>query len=110
MQDRFHWGRTEKWLEQRRDKIFPAGENFRVCGYEWRTLHFNDFTRESTVKVLVAQRGEEEESGSLCFMQQPRCLAVPCNFRLNFFLLQFKEAYLHKIVLFPCAPLNFGRS
>lgn len=90
MQDRFHWGRTEKWLEQRRDKIFPAGENFRVCGYEWRTLHFNDFTRESTVKVLVAQRGEEEESGSLCFMQQPRCLAVPCNFRLNFFLLQFK--------------------
>ncbi|XP_057778195.1 uncharacterized protein LOC130996934 isoform X1 [Salvia miltiorrhiza] len=80
--DRFYWGKTEKWLQQRRDEIFPGsknGGNFRVCGYEWRTLHFNDFTRESTVKVLVARTEEEEgdEAGSVCVMQQPRCLAVP---------------------------------
>ncbi|KAH6762564.1 S-adenosyl-L-methionine-dependent methyltransferases superfamily protein [Perilla frutescens var. hirtella] len=76
--DRFDWGRTEKWLEQRCDRIIPGSKNggkFKVSGYEWRTLHFNDFTRESTVKVLVAQR--EEEAASLCVMQQPRCLAVP---------------------------------
>lgn len=80
VQDKLHWGRTEKWLEQRYAEIFPGlkhkGE-LRVIGYEWRTLHFNDYTRESTVKIMAAYK--EEEPGSLCFMQQAHCLAVPCN-------------------------------
>ncbi|XP_042017017.1 uncharacterized protein LOC121765037 [Salvia splendens] len=79
--DRLNWGKTEKWLEQRHHDIFPGSKNggkLRVCGYEWRTLHFNDFTRESTVKVLLARReGEGDEAASVCLMQQPRCLAVP---------------------------------
>ncbi|KAK4425418.1 hypothetical protein Salat_1735800 [Sesamum alatum] len=76
--DRFYWARTEKWLQQRYAEICPGLKHdgkFRVSGYEWRTLHFNDYTRESTVKILAAYR--EEEPGSLCFMQQAHCLAVP---------------------------------
>lgn len=95
MQDRLNWGKTEKWLEQRHHDIFPGSKNcgkLRVCGYEWRTLHFNDFTRESTVKVLVARReGEGDEAASVCLMQQPRCLAVPCNF---FILISFYATML----------------
>ncbi|KAK6161207.1 hypothetical protein DH2020_004588 [Rehmannia glutinosa] len=76
--DRLHWARTEKWLEQRYAEMCPGFKHhgrFRVSGYEWRTLHFNDHTRQSTVKVLAAYR--EDEPGSLCFMQQAHCLAVP---------------------------------
>ncbi|KAL6519861.1 hypothetical protein OROMI_032755 [Orobanche minor] len=73
-----YWGRTEKWLEQRYAETCPGykhGGKFRVSGYEWRTLHFNDFTRQSTVKIMSAYR--EEDPSSLCIMQQAYCLAVP---------------------------------
>ncbi|EPS60994.1 hypothetical protein M569_13807, partial [Genlisea aurea] len=56
---------AEKWLQHK----------FRVTGCEWRTLHFNEYTRQSTVKVLVAHR--EEEPSSILLQQQPHCLAVP---------------------------------
>ncbi|KAL8048277.1 hypothetical protein ABFX02_07G053500 [Erythranthe guttata] len=76
--DRSYWPKTEKWLKQRHAELFPDSKDegeFRVIGYEWRTLHFNDYTRESTVKILAARN--EKEPGSLCFMQQAHCLAVP---------------------------------
>ncbi|XP_051133066.1 uncharacterized protein LOC127252792 [Andrographis paniculata] len=74
--DRSNWARAEKWLQHRRTEICPDYRgNIRVSGYEWRTLHFNDFTRESTVKILAAYT--EDEPASLSFMQQPNCLAVP---------------------------------
>ncbi|KAL6532452.1 hypothetical protein OROGR_014422 [Orobanche gracilis] len=76
--DKFYWGRTEKWLEQRYAETCPDykhGGKFRVSGYEWRTLHFNDFTRQSTVKIMSSYR--EEDPSSLFIMQQACCLAVP---------------------------------
>ncbi|KAG8369800.1 hypothetical protein BUALT_Bualt14G0051300 [Buddleja alternifolia] len=76
--DRFYWARTEKWLDQRYAEIsagFKHNGKFRVSGYQWRTLQFNDFTRQSTVKILAAYR--EEEPGSFCVMQQANCLATP---------------------------------
>ncbi|KAL3828298.1 hypothetical protein ACJIZ3_017100 [Penstemon smallii] len=76
--DRCYWARTENWLEQRYAEIYPGLKHdgrFRVSGYQWRTLHFNDYTRESTVKVMAAYK--EDEPGSLRIMQQAHCLAVP---------------------------------
>ncbi|PIN05002.1 hypothetical protein CDL12_22462 [Handroanthus impetiginosus] len=76
--DRSSWARTEKWLEQRYAEICPNikhGGKLRISGYEWRTLHFNEYTRESTVKILAACR--EDDPASLYFMQQAHCLAVP---------------------------------
>lgn len=91
VQDRFYWTRVEKWLKQRHAEICPDYRgNFRVSGYEWRTLHFNEFTRQSTVKILAAYR--EEEPTSLCFMQQAHCLAVPCNTSNNYY---FYRSYLN---------------
>ncbi|XP_022887180.1 uncharacterized protein LOC111403058 [Olea europaea var. sylvestris] len=76
--DKRYWARTENWLEQRYAEIHPghkANGKFRISGYQWRTLHFNDDTRQSTVKVMTAYR--EEEPDVVCLMQQPHCLAVP---------------------------------
>ncbi|KAL2486794.1 S-adenosyl-L-methionine-dependent methyltransferase superfamily protein [Abeliophyllum distichum] len=76
--DKRYWARTENWLEQRYAEIHPghkANGKFRISGYQWRTLHFNEDTRQSTVKVMTAYR--EEEPSAVCFMQQPHCLAVP---------------------------------
>lgn len=76
---KLHWAATERWLEQRYAEIDESherhNEKFRVIGYEWRALRFNDDTRQSTVKILAAFR--QSEPNSFAFMQQPHCLAVP---------------------------------
>ncbi|KAL3626483.1 hypothetical protein CASFOL_030032 [Castilleja foliolosa] len=76
--DESHWARTEKWLEQRYTETSPGRKTdskFRVSGYEWRTLHFNKITRQSTVKIFTAHR--EEEPNSQFIMQRADCLAIP---------------------------------
>ncbi|KAM1232288.1 hypothetical protein ACFX13_042861 [Malus domestica] len=73
-----HWASTERWLQQRYEEIQECrqdSERFRVLGYQWRALSFNDDTRQSTVKVLAAYRRSEPES--IALMQQPHCLALP---------------------------------
>ncbi|KAB1219342.1 hypothetical protein CJ030_MR3G001175 [Morella rubra] len=73
-----YWSETERWLQRRHGEVLPGREHeerFRILGYQWRALRFNDDTRQSTVKVMAAYR--ESEPGSLCLMQQPHCLAVP---------------------------------
>ncbi|KAJ4722798.1 S-adenosyl-L-methionine-dependent methyltransferase superfamily protein [Melia azedarach] len=75
---RERWPEMERWLQQRFADIHPsygANERFRVLGYQWRTLRFNDDTRQSTVKIMAACR--ESQPGSVCFMQQAHCLAIP---------------------------------
>ncbi|XP_061992312.1 uncharacterized protein LOC133710292 [Rosa rugosa] len=75
---KLHWAATERWLEQRYAEIDDSqcyNEKFRVLGYEWRALRFNDDTRQSTVKILAAFR--QSEPASFALMQQPHCLAVP---------------------------------
>ncbi|PSS35636.1 Methyltransferase-like protein [Actinidia chinensis var. chinensis] len=75
---RVHWPRTHKWLQQRYAEIHPDSDNsgqFKVLGYQWRTLRFNDDTRQSTVKIMSVCM--ERDPSSLYFMQQARCLAVP---------------------------------
>ncbi|KAK4854898.1 hypothetical protein QYF36_002281 [Acer negundo] len=73
------WPEMERWLQQRYAEINPLGcgdgERFQVLGYQWRSLRFNDHTRQSTVKIMAACR--KSEPGSVFFMQQPDCLAVP---------------------------------
>ncbi|XP_010451616.1 PREDICTED: uncharacterized protein LOC104733763, partial [Camelina sativa] len=75
------WGETERWLEKRYMEIMPRdGEEekngmFKVLGYQWRSLRFNDDTRQSTVKVMAACRALQPSS--VFYMQQPHCLAVP---------------------------------
>ncbi|KAK9160263.1 hypothetical protein Syun_006604 [Stephania yunnanensis] len=69
----------ENWLNRRYGELHPENEqseHFDVLGYQWRVLRFNDFTRQSTVKIMAAQR--KSDPSSLCFMQQPHILAVPC--------------------------------
>lgn len=78
-----HWSRMERWLQQRCEEVHPGGYgdgggNLRVLGYQWRVLRFNDVTRQSTAKVMVARRENKPELVYL--MQQPHCLAVPCTF------------------------------
>ncbi|KAG6664629.1 hypothetical protein CIPAW_02G107000 [Carya illinoinensis] len=73
-----HWPEMERWLQRRQLEVLPVCERegrFRILGYQWRALRFNDDTRQSTVKVMAAYR--ESEPGSVCLMQQPHCLAVP---------------------------------
>ncbi|KAK6914154.1 hypothetical protein RJ641_021475 [Dillenia turbinata] len=81
--DQIYWPETERWLQQRYMEIHPSHEkrNFRILGYQWRVLRFNDNTRQSTVKLMAA----ESDLGSVWFMPQAHCLAVPCKFHhLNF--------------------------
>ncbi|GMI69875.1 hypothetical protein like AT4G13330 [Hibiscus trionum] len=76
--NKVHWPETEKWLQQRYGEIYPGHEesgNFKILGYQWRVLRFNDNTRQSTVKIMAAYR--ETEPGSICIMQQPQCVAIP---------------------------------
>nr|POE97545.1 hypothetical protein CFP56_17064 [Quercus suber] len=78
------WPRMERWLQERYAEVCPGSgsgsgrgdeERFRILGYQWRALRFNDDTRQSTVKVMSAYR--QSEPASICLMQQPHCLAVP---------------------------------
>ncbi|KAG7620299.1 S-adenosyl-L-methionine-dependent methyltransferase [Arabidopsis suecica] len=74
------WGETEKWLEKRYMEIMPRDTEeksgrFNVLGYQWRSLRFNDDTRQSTVKVMAACR--TLQPSYVFYMQQPHCLAVP---------------------------------
>ncbi|GLU08235.1 hypothetical protein SLE2022_251590 [Rubroshorea leprosula] len=76
--NKVYWTETEKWLQQRYAQIHPGYEQdqpFRILGYQWRVLRFNDNTRQSTVKIMAAYR--ETEPGSIFLMQQSHCLAVP---------------------------------
>ncbi|XP_015086722.1 uncharacterized protein LOC107029791 [Solanum pennellii] len=73
-----YWGKTENWLQKRYEKMYPRDEqegNFRILGYQWRNLHFNEETRQSTVKIMAAYR--DSAPGSIYLMQQAECLAVP---------------------------------
>jgi hypothetical protein len=56
----------------------PEEHQFKVLGYQWHVLRFNDDTRQSTVKVMAAC--QPSDPGSLLLMQQSHCLAVPCMF------------------------------
>uniref|UniRef100_A0A1J3IDV4 Methyltransferase-like protein 13 n=1 Tax=Noccaea caerulescens TaxID=107243 RepID=A0A1J3IDV4_NOCCA len=73
------WAETERWLEKRYMEIMPRDEEkngkFQILGYQWRSLRFNDDTRQSTVKVMAACRAFQPSS--IFYMQQPHCLAVP---------------------------------
>jgi hypothetical protein len=90
-QSEMHWAGMERWLEQRYAEVRPGCEDdgrFKILGYQWRALRFNEDTRQSTVKVMAAYR--QSEPASICLMQQPHCLAVPCknsftNFAFFFF-------------------------
>ncbi|GMY27037.1 S-adenosyl-L-methionine-dependent methyltransferase [Fagus crenata] len=73
-----HWAGMERWLEQRYAEVRPGCEDdgrFKILGYQWRALRFNEDTRQSTVKVMAAYR--QSEPASICLIQQPHCLAVP---------------------------------
>ncbi|KAK9288173.1 hypothetical protein L1049_016622 [Liquidambar formosana] len=76
--DEIHWPQTEKWLQQRYAEIHPGhehNEHFRILGYQWRVLRFNDDTRQSTVKIMAAYRNSNP--GFVYLTQQAHCLAVP---------------------------------
>ncbi|KAK6914155.1 Pentatricopeptide repeat [Dillenia turbinata] len=78
-EDQMYWLETERWLKQRYAEFHPCHEqngNFRILGYQWCMLHFNDNTRYSTFKLMAA----ESDLGSLWFMPQAHCLAVPHKF------------------------------
>nr|XP_043626839.1 uncharacterized protein LOC122598312 [Erigeron canadensis] len=73
-----HWYKTENWLNQRYAELHPSSEQnlrFRILGYQWRALRFNDDTRQSTVKVMAAYT--ESDPGSIFLRQEPHCLAIP---------------------------------
>ncbi|KFK36218.1 hypothetical protein AALP_AA4G093200 [Arabis alpina] len=69
------WGETERWLEKRYMEVMPRDGRLKILGYQWRSLRFNDDTRQSTVKVMAACR--DLQPSSVFYMQQPHCLAVP---------------------------------
>lgn len=86
-QSRMHWSRMERWLQQRCEEVHPGygdGGILRVLGYQWRVLRFNDDTRQSTAKVMLAYN--QNKPDLVYLMQQPHCLAVPCTL-LNLYLM-----------------------
>ncbi|CAH9103814.1 unnamed protein product [Cuscuta europaea] len=77
--DKVYWGRTENWLQERYHEIHSGDSkhqaNFKILGYQWCALRFNEDTRQSTVKVMAFYR--ESDPDSILLMQQPHCLAIP---------------------------------
>ncbi|KMS95597.1 hypothetical protein BVRB_006860 [Beta vulgaris subsp. vulgaris] len=72
------WWRTENWLQKRYAEVrsdTKHEQHFKVLGYQWRVLRFNEFTRQSAVKVMAAF--EVSDPSSVYYMQQPHVLAVP---------------------------------
>lgn len=87
LQNRAYWPEMENWLRQRYGEVQPGNSNkecFRVLGYQWRVLRFNDNTRQSAAKIMAAY--QESDRRSIFFMQQAHCLAVPCKVLSPFFL------------------------
>ncbi|KAJ4832886.1 hypothetical protein Tsubulata_045376, partial [Turnera subulata] len=68
------WPKKEEWLNKRYAEVSDADcqERFKVVGFEWRTLYFNEKEDQSKVKVMAACR--ESEPGSVFLMQQPKRL------------------------------------
>ncbi|XP_021721574.1 uncharacterized protein LOC110689155 [Chenopodium quinoa] len=72
------WPKTEEWLRKRYAEVCSDAKHdecFKVLGYQWRVLRFNDVTRQSAVKVMAAIK--MSDSSSVYYMQQPHVLAVP---------------------------------
>ena len=100
MQSRVNWLGSQKWHQQIYAEIHPDSANsghFKVLGYQWRTLRFNDDIPQSTVKIMSVCR--EQDPSSLFFMQQARCLAVPCKF-LHLFFFPIKNYLLYALILY----------
>ena len=80
------WPAIERRLQERNSVIYPestvAGQ-FKILGYQWRVMRFNDHTRQSTAKVMACYRSGGDRA--LYSMQQPNCLAVPCEFTCTVF-------------------------
>lgn len=75
------WPAIEKSIQQRYELLnrnFVNDGKFKILGYQWRVLRFNDNTRQSTAKVMATY--SKSDPASIYLMQQPHCLAVPCNF------------------------------
>ncbi|CAN6240110.1 unnamed protein product, partial [Urochloa humidicola] len=73
-----HWPAMERWLQERNARLYPesaGADQFKILGYQWRVMRFNDHTRQSTVKVMTCYRASGQRS--LFLMQQPHVLAVP---------------------------------
>lgn len=60
-------GRANNWVEGR----------FRVLGYEWRVLRFNDVTRQSVAKVIAVVH--DKSPSQVFLVQQPNCIAFECE-------------------------------
>lgn len=75
------WTVTERWLQERNARIYPnsfGANQFKILGYQWRVMRFNDHTRQSVAKVMACYRSSGDTG--MYLMQQPHCLAVPCEF------------------------------
>ncbi|KAF8704153.1 hypothetical protein HU200_031646 [Digitaria exilis] len=73
-----HWPAMERWLQERNARLYPesaGADQFKILGYQWRVMRFNDHTRQSTAKVMTCYRTSGQRS--LFLMQQPHVLAVP---------------------------------
>ncbi|KAL6903523.1 hypothetical protein ACP4OV_004336 [Aristida adscensionis] len=72
------WPAAERWLQERNASIYQestGASQFKILGYQWRVMRFNDHTRQSTVKVMTCYRSSDHPA--IYLMQQPHCLAVP---------------------------------
>ncbi|XP_006653593.1 uncharacterized protein LOC102706841 [Oryza brachyantha] len=68
----------ERWLQERNERIHPDStgtDQFKILGYQWRVMRFNDHTRQSVAKVMACYRSLGD--AGIYLMQQPHCLAVP---------------------------------
>uniref|UniRef100_A0A0E0PBG9 Uncharacterized protein n=2 Tax=Oryza TaxID=4527 RepID=A0A0E0PBG9_ORYRU len=53
------WTVTERWLQERNARIYPnsfGANQFKILGYQWRVMRFNDHTRQSVAKVMACYR------------------------------------------------------
>ncbi|CAM0903839.1 unnamed protein product [Alopecurus aequalis] len=72
------WPVIERRLQERNSVLYPqstVADHFKILGYQWRVMRFNDHTRQSTAKVMACYRSGGDRA--LYSMQQPDCLAVP---------------------------------
>lgn len=97
LQSQAHWSEMENWLQQRYAELQPENnkQRFRVLGYQWRVLQFNDNTRQSAAKIMAACL--ESDPRSIFFMQQAHCLAVPCKVLLPFSSQLTKSTYISSL-------------